>query len=146
MRTSQNFCFSSKSSSKRNPEYCMVLLIYNRKPRGRNHYQETEDRGFCSEKRGRDGGSILPRFIYLYLRLNVIPPLPALLLRKAFIQSTDLDKPSSVFWAKERAPRQLEQVKSPSNMVRDIFLFTVGSGRPERTSCKTSVKLVENVR
>ena len=26
-------------------------------------------------------------------------------LRKAFIQSTDLDKPSSVFWAKERRPR-----------------------------------------
>ena len=30
------------------------------------------------EQRCRDGGSILPRFIYLDLRLNVIPPIPAL--------------------------------------------------------------------
>ena len=29
--------------------------------------------------------------------------------RKAFIQSTDLDKPSSVFWARERASRAKEK-------------------------------------
>ncbi len=36
-------------------------------------------RARLTKKRCRDGGSILPRFIYLDLRLNVIPPIPALL-------------------------------------------------------------------
>ncbi len=37
--------------------------------------------------RCRDGGSILPRFIYLDLRLNVIPPIPALSREPAEVSS-----------------------------------------------------------